>query len=276
MLGYSSEELPSHVSTWEKLIHPDDKAAVKEALHKALDAKSFFYESEHRLKAKDGSWIWILDRGRVIERDENGKALRVTGVHSNITQQLEVRNLLREEDRRKDEFLATLAHELRNTLAPLRTGLSIIKREPSSEMAAKTREMMERQLAHMVRLIDDLLDVSRISTGRLTLKKESLTVKTIVELAVEASKPSIDAGQHHLSISLKNGDARVFGDLTRLSQVVSNILMNAAKYSPDGGMIELSAEVVEQTVRISIKDSGLGIPHNMLMHVSDRSGESHT
>ena len=273
MLGYSSEELPSHASTWEKIIHPDDKAAIKEALHKHLDEKTFFYESEHRLKAKDGSWVWILDRGRVIERDENGKALRVTGVHSNITQQLAVRNLVREADRRKDEFLATLAHELRNPLAPLRTGLSIIKREPSSEMAAKAPEMMERQLAHMVRLIDDLLDVSRITTGRLTLKKEPLTVKTIVELAVEASKPSIDAGHHHLSISLKNGDARVFGDITRLCQVVSNILINAAKYSPDGGTIELSAEVVEQTVRISIKDSGLGIPHNMLMHVFDLFGQ---
>ena len=273
ILGYSLEELPANVSTWETLIHPDDKSAVDEVLLKHLEAKSSFYESEHRLKAKDGSWVWVLDRGRVIERDENGKALRAIGVHSNITQQLAVRELLREGDRRKDEFLATLAHELRNPLAPLRTGLAIIKKDPVSHMADKAREMMERQLAHMVRLIDDLLDVSRITTGRLTLKKETLTVKTIVELAVEASKPSIDAGQHRLLISLKNGDARVCGDLTRLSQVVSNILINAAKYTPDAGTIELSAEVMEHTVHISIKDSGLGIPQDMLMHVFDLFGQ---
>jgi PAS domain S-box-containing protein len=273
MLGYSLEELPAHFSTWEKLLNPVDKAAVEEVLQKHLEAKSPFYESEHRLRAKDGSWVWVLARGRVIERDENGKALRAIGVHSNITQQLAVRNLLREGDRRKDEFLATLAHELRNPLAPLRTGLAIVKRNPASEVAARAREMMERQLAHMVRLVDDLLDVSRITTGRLTLKRESLRIETIIDLAVEASKPSIDAGDHHLSISLQDGDARVFGDLTRLSQVVSNILTNAAKYTPNGGTIEISTRNREGNIEILIKDNGLGIPPNMLIHVFDLFGQ---
>lgn len=273
MLGYDLSELKPHVSTWESLVHPDDKASVTEVLKKHLEGQSLVYESEHRLRAKDGSWVWVLDRGRVVERDIFGKPLRAIGVHSNITTQRRVRELLKEADRRKDEFLATLAHELRNPLAPIRTGLAIIKRDPGGAPAGKAREMMERQLTHMVHLIDDLLDVSRITTGRLILKKESVPLRSVIDLGVEASKPLIDAGHHTLRLSIKDGDVRIFGDVTRLSQIVSNILTNAAKYTPDHGLIELSTHRTDGRVEISIRDNGLGIPAEMLEHVFDLFGQ---
>lgn len=273
MLGYSFNELEPHVRSWEKLVHPDDMGAVMEVLTKHLEGKTPFYESEHRLKRKDGSWIWILDRGRVVERDETGKPLRAIGIHSNITQQRAVRDMLREADRRKDEFLATLAHELRNPLAPIRTGLAIIKKDPSGSPATKAREMMERQLVHMVRLIDDLLDVSRITTGRLALRKESVTVQSIIELAVEASRPLIDAGGHTLTVSVHNGGSKIYGDPTRLAQIVSNILTNAAKYTPEGGHIDLFAARDDGHIEIAVKDNGLGIPKEMLGKVFELFGQ---
>ncbi len=273
MLGYELSELEPNVRTWENMVHPDDMAAVKEVLTKHLEGQSPIYESEHRLRAKDGSWVWVLDRGRVVERDIFGKALRAIGVHSNITTQRMVRDILKEADRRKDEFLATLAHELRNPLAPIRTGLAIIKKEPGCAAAEKAREMMERQLTHMVRLIDDLLDVSRITTGRLILKKESVPLQTIIDLAVEASRPLIDAAHHKFLISMKDGDVKIFGDVTRLSQVVGNILTNAAKYTPDGGTIELSTHRIDGRVEISVRDNGLGIPSDMLDQVFDLFGQ---
>lgn len=273
MLGYSLNELEPHVRSWERLVHPDDLGAVMEVLTKHLEGKTPFYESEHRLKTKDGTWVWILDRGRVVERDESGKPLRAIGIHSNITQQRAVRDMLREADRRKDEFLATLAHELRNPLAPIRTGLAIIKKDPSGSTAAKAREMMERQLVHMVRLIDDLLDVSRITTGRLTLRKESVTVQSIIELAVEASRPLIDAGRHTLSVSVHNGGSKIYGDPTRLAQIVSNILTNAAKYTPEGGHIDLFAARDDGRIEITVTDNGVGIPKEMLGKVFELFGQ---
>ncbi len=273
MLGYDLSELKPHVSTWESLVHPDDKSSITEVLTKHLEGHSPVYESEHRLRAKDGSWVWVLDRGRVVERDIFGKPLRAIGVHSNITTQRRVRELLKEADRRKDEFLATLAHELRNPLAPIRTGLAIIKRDPGGASAGKAREMMERQLTHMVHLIDDLLDVSRITTGRLILKKESVSLRTVIDLGVEASRPLVDAGCHTLKLSINDGDVKILGDVTRLSQIVSNILTNAAKYTPDHGTIELSTHRTDGRVEISIRDNGLGIPAEMLEHVFDLFGQ---
>ncbi len=148
---------------------------------------------------------------------------------------------LREADRRKDEFLATLAHELRNPLAPVRTGLEVLKRMPNSEAASRAREMMDRQVGHMVRLIDDLMDVSRITLGKVTLNKERVTLRTVIEAALETSRPLIDASHHTLVVSVPEQPIWVDADRTRLAQVLGNLLNNAAKYTPPGGRIEIAA-----------------------------------
>ena len=146
----------------------------------------------------------------------------------------------REGDRRKSEFLATLAHELRNPLAPVRTGLQVLKLTRNADAAERAREMMDRQLAHMVRLIDDLLDVSRITRGKIDLRRERVDLKDVVTSAVETSLPLIEAGRHELSVQLPDGPLPVDADVTRLAQVFSNLLTNAAKYTPEGGRIVLS------------------------------------
>ena len=145
------------------------------------------------------------------------------------------------ESQSKDEFLAMLAHELRNPLAPIRTGLQVLRLQPGEEAAERTREMMDRQISHMVRLIDDLLDVSRVSRGKIELKKELIELKAVIGLAVETSLPLIEAGRHELSVQIPSEPLTVEADPTRLGQVFSNLLNNAAKYTPDGGRLEVIA-----------------------------------
>lgn len=176
-------------------------------------------------------------------------------------------NALKEADRRKDEFLATLAHELRNPLAPIRNGLQILRMAPTGDAAEETRAMMERQLSHMVRLIDDLLDVSRVSQGKIELRKQVTSVKNVLQAAIEGSRPLIDAAGHTLEIDLPETDLWLDADLTRLAQIVSNLLNNAAKYTPNGGHITLSARQRGEEAIITVTDNGLGIPADMLPHI---------
>jgi len=176
---------------------------------------------------------------------------------------------LTEADRRKDEFLATLAHELRNPLAPIRNGLDVLRASPNTENAAEVRDMMDRQLSHLVRLVDDLLDVSRVSKGKIELRKAHIALSEIVKTAVDASNPLIAAGHHALTLDLPDDPVWLDADLTRLSQVISNLLNNAAKYTPEGGAIVLSARREGGDVVITVSDNGVGIPHDMLPKVFD-------
>lgn len=174
---------------------------------------------------------------------------------------------LKEADRRKDEFLATLAHELRNPLAPLRNGLHVLRATPTGGNVAEVRDMMDRQLTHLVRLVDDLLDVSRVSQGKIELRKERVEIVEVLKTAREASDPLIAAGRHTLTVDVTDQPLWLEADLTRLSQVVSNLLNNAAKYTPEGGKIALSARPEGRDVVISVSDDGVGIPQEMLPKV---------
>jgi signal transduction histidine kinase len=170
---------------------------------------------------------------------------------------------LEEADRRKDEFLATLAHELRNPLAPVRHGLDILRRSPDSADAPEIREMMHRQLVHLVRLIDDLLDVSRVSQGKIELRKERIQASDVVRSALESSRPLIESAGHSLTAEVPPDPIWLDADLTRLAQVVGNLLNNAAKYTPEGGCIGLSLRIDGDQAVIAVSDNGLGIPADM-------------
>ncbi len=176
---------------------------------------------------------------------------------------------LEEADHRKDEFLATLAHELRNPLAPVRNGLQVLRMHPSEDVAEETRQMMDRQLTHMVRLIDDLLDVSRVSQGKIDLRKEPILLQTAVQNALEATHTAIEEAQHHLTVRLPEDPVWVEADLTRLAQIIGNLLGNAAKYTPSGGKIVLSAEAQPNQVNLRVEDNGSGIPAPMLPKIFD-------
>lgn len=174
---------------------------------------------------------------------------------------------LREAGQRKDEFLATLAHELRNPLAPIQTGLDLLARSRDDDKIDHALGVMHRQLRHMVRLIDDLLDVSRITQGRLELKRSHIKLCEMLDTAVEASRPAIERRKHVLHVSVSDPDLIFDADLTRMAQVVSNLLNNASKYTPGGGLIELSARRDGDHGVIQVRDNGIGIPPEHLEHV---------
>jgi PAS domain S-box-containing protein len=175
-----------------------------------------------------------------------------------------------EADRKKDEFLATLAHELRNPLAPIRNALQIMRLSGKAEVQEDARNVIERQLGQMVHLVDDLLDVSRITQGKVELRLELADVASAVQTAVETSRPLIEVGKHDLTVSLPMPQSlMVRADMTRLCQIIANLLNNAAKYTPDGGRIEVSAQREDALAVVRVKDSGVGISPTMLPRVFD-------
>lgn len=176
---------------------------------------------------------------------------------------------LREAANRKDEFLAMLAHELRNPLAPISSSLHILRRFPDRQMALRCHDVIERQVSHLSRLVDDLLDVSRIATGKVMLNFESVSLCSVLSDAVEVSRPLIDKAGHDFRESFPAAAVCVLGDRTRLAQVFSNLLNNAAKYTPPGGAIELTAQVDGDDAVVRVADNGIGIPEEQLPKVFD-------
>jgi signal transduction histidine kinase len=176
--------------------------------------------------------------------------------------------VLRDSDRRKDEFLATLAHELRNPLAPLRTGLAVLKAMPSpGSRFAGVLGMMERQMGLLVRLIDDLLDVARISRGKIELVRQPLELREVVEAALESCAPMIEAARHAVELKLVSQPVWVDADRVRLVQVLGNLISNAAKYTPDGGCITVELQVRSDKAELCVSDTGVGIAPEMLTRV---------
>jgi signal transduction histidine kinase len=182
----------------------------------------------------------------------------------------EAESRLKDADRRKDEFLAMLAHELRNPLAPISMAAQTLQFASVDQARVRlTCQIIDRQVRHMTSLLDDLLDVSRVTRGFVKLDQEMLDIKSIVSDAVEQVRPLIEARRHRLTLQLAHETARVQGDRTRLVQIVSNLLNNAAKYTPEGGDILLQLEVQAQQVMLIVRDTGIGIDATLLPHVFD-------
>jgi len=187
-----------------------------------------------------------------------------------VTDRKRAEEQLREADRRKSEFLAILAHELRNPLAPLRNGLHILKRRSAVDPTiSDTVSMMDRQMTHLVRLVDDLLDVSRITRGRLELRQRKVLLTQILTNAVESTRAAIESSRHELTVEVRAPDLLVDGDPDRLAQVFSNLLLNAAKYTDAGGRITLSLDRDNREAIVTVQDNGIGIPPHALEQVFD-------
>jgi signal transduction histidine kinase len=177
---------------------------------------------------------------------------------------------LQEQDRRKDEFLAMLAHELRNPLAPIAAAAELLKSSRAGEeRVARASDVIGRQVRHMSSLVDDLLDISRVTRGLIHLERERVGIDAIVASAVEQARPMIEARGHVLAISLAPDGASVTGDAKRLVQVIVNLLANAAKYTPPGGRVAVEVTQDEGKVRIAVSDNGIGIGAELLPHVFD-------
>jgi PAS domain S-box-containing protein len=204
----------------------------------------------------------------VPERGPSGESTSVLGVTQDVTEQKRAEEALRKADRRKDEFLATLAHELRNPLAPIRNSIEILRLAADNHAVVQTAQAtMRRQIEHMVRLIDDLLDVARISSGKITLRKKRVSLRELTETAAEASRPVIEAKGHAFRLTLPQEPILLDVDPTRVAQAFTNLLTNAAKYTPDGGSIELAARRKSGELVVRVVDNGLGIPPGMLTEV---------
>jgi PAS domain S-box-containing protein len=255
-------------------LHPDDRQradrAVKASLQSSSDGQ---YEISYRAQWPDGTVRWIVAKGKAFFEGEGDarRAVRFIGTVRDTTQEREtqqrIQNLveeLRVADRRKDEFLAILAHELRNPLAPVRTGLEVMKLAADNpEIVQEVRATMERQVEQLVRLVDDLLEVSRITRGKLELRPRRVELSEVIQSAVEASRPFIDEAGHQLLVSVAPEPVYLNADPHRLAQVVSNLLNNAARYTPDRGTIRLTAGQQDHCATISVKDTGVGIPRDM-------------
>jgi len=223
------------------------------------------YETVRR--RKDGELVDISLSVSPIVNCE-GVVVGASKIARDITERKRAVEALRETDRRKNEFLATLAHELRNPLAPIRNSLNVLRLSgPNAIVVAEVQEVMERQVNHMVRLVDDLLEISRINTGKIDLRPEPVELASVVRNAVETSRPLIDTGRHELTTTLPATPLTVDGDPVRLSQVVANLLNNAAKYTPAGGRITLTVRREGSEAAISVRDTGIGIAPTMLRRV---------
>jgi PAS domain S-box-containing protein len=251
---------------WAENVHPDDFDRCLMTYTTAFDARRNF-SMEYRLRRRDGEFRWILDDG-VPRFGPAGEFTGYIGSCIDITERRRVEERLRDADRRKDEFLAVLSHELRNPLAPVRTAAHYLKARnlPDADLN-RSAEIIERQVGQMARLIDDLLDVSRISRGVIELRRETLDFAEVVEAAVDSCRGEIEARSQDLRVRLPERPVVFDADRHRLVQAVSNLLSNAAKYTPMGGRIELATRAQGSLLEVLVEDNGIGIPPNQLSEI---------
>lgn len=247
---------------WAEGIHPHDHDRCLLTYGAAFDAHTPF-SMEYRLRRHDGEYRWLVDNG-VPRFGADGAFDGFIGSCLDVTDYKNAEAGLREADRRKDEFLAVLAHELRSPLAPISSGLQVMRMAGVDGTIEQARSMMERQLRQMTRLVDDLLDVSRLTTGKLELRMERLQLRDVIAAALETSKPVIELQGHAISVAVPDEPIFLDGDPVRLAQVVSNLLTNSAKYTHRGGNIRVSVAGDDTTAVVTVADDGIGIPSNML------------
>ncbi len=248
---------------WSDLLHPDDVQATVSAWQECVRTGGMWYR-EVRFKGADGHYHPILAQG-VQMRDADGKPTGWAGINLDVSRIKKTEEALREADRRKDEFLATLAHELRNPLAPIRHAARLLGVKGLDEAQVKAaREIIARQVTRMALLLDDLLELSRITRGRVELRREPVAVSALVSAALETAQPLIDSKHHELTVHLPADNAELLVDPLRMSQALSNLLTNAAKYTDPGGRIALDIQCSPASVTFAVTDSGIGIDASVL------------
>jgi signal transduction histidine kinase/ActR/RegA family two-component response regulator len=236
----------------------------------ALSGAPAQWEGELSFARVGGGTIPVYFKGFAV-RDAQGSNIGLATITRDITEPKRAEDELRriaadlsEADHRKSEFLATLAHELRNPLAPIRTGLDLLRITGDEATAERVHDMMDRQLGHLIHLVDDLLDVARITRGKIELKKESVDLRAVVATALETSAALIEGSGHELAVRLPDEPLELEADVTRLVQVLSNLLNNAAKYTPPGGQVSVAAWREDGQALVAVSDSGVGIPAESL------------
>ncbi len=268
--GYSRDEL-LNMSPFD-LDHPDDREADAERVLKALADPASGYHAEKRYLRKDGTIRWVHVAANIL-RDELGRPMQTAAVVLDITERKRAEEALQRSDRMKDEFLATLAHELRNPLAPLTSAVELLCSSGNGD-GDWSRRVIDRQVRHLTRLIDDLLDVSRITRDKLELRKQRIELADVINGALEASLPMLERCEQTVTTSLPVEPVFIDGDLVRLTQVFTNLLTNAAKFTESPGAVRITARRDAENVWISVEDSGIGIASEDLPRIFDKFYQS--
>ena len=257
-----------HVDRLFEKIHPDDLPAVRAGTEPAFDpAGDVLMRANYRVVRSDGTVRW-LDSGGYVQFEDQAdgtrRAARAFGVIWDVTEQGRLLEALKEADRRKDDFLAMLAHELRNPLAPIRNAIRVLEREPLGEPGRRALDMSARQIRHLTRLVDDLLEVSRVSRGLIELRPEPVMVQHLVYGVVDGLASTLDERAQSIAFEMPGEPVRLSADPVRLSQIVENVLTNASKYTDPGGRITVRVAETDESVTIEVEDTGIGIaPEHM-------------
>lgn len=265
ILGYDLADVEER---WKQVV-PEDVDQLRSAFAEAIAGDGNLKVISRRIRPDDGRVIWVDNRGTVV-RDDAGAAIAVRGITVDVTERVAAEQELQAANRRKDEFLAMLAHELRNPLAPIATAAMLLKLpEVDTARARHAVDVIDRQVRHMTALVDDLLDVSRVTRGLVQLEMAPCELGAIAASAVEQSRPLIEARGHRLDLRADLEASWVLGERTRLVQVIANLLNNAAKYTPPGGQIVLELGGSDSTVTVTVRDNGSGIEAALLPRVFD-------
>jgi PAS domain S-box-containing protein len=265
--GRSRAALVSHHGDWLEAVHPEDRPLMA-ARWAALDSEPY-YDEEFRVVLPDGAFRWVRDRLRPV-RNAKDEVYRVARITSDVSRRKEMEGLLRAADSNKNEFLATLAHELRNPLSPIRNAAALLGTTGpgAPDKQARAKEVITRQVDHLAHLVDDLLDVARISEGKISLRKEEVNIGAVIAQAVETAGPLMTARAHRLDLHVPDEQVWVTGDPVRLAQSMGNLLHNAAKFTPKGGQVSVTVGLTDHgTVRIAVQDNGIGIAEDSLPRI---------
>jgi PAS domain S-box-containing protein len=266
LVGITQEECSGF--GWGDVLHPDDAERTIAAWQECVRTGEK-WDIEHRFRGVDGKYHAVLARGTPV-RGEDGNVVCWAGINLDIDEIKGAEDRLREMDRRKDEFLATLAHELRNPLAPIRNAAHAIRLKAAGDpQIQRLQEIIDRQIEHLSRLVDDLLDISRITYGKIEVRKERVSLLHCVEYAIEVTRPLLEARRHAFSFEPVAEPSWVVGDEARISQIIANVLTNAAKFTEPGGrvLVRMGRDGANATVRIS--DNGIGMPEALRARVFD-------
>ena len=248
----------THAQQTFEVGHPDDRDRARQVVERALESGDEYEFLSRMHRADTGELRWIQTRGHV-HRDADGKVVHVSGVTADVTELALAQEQLREESRRKDAFLATLAHELRNPLAPIRYATSLLGDKATPLQRQRAREVIDRQSAHMTRLLDDLLDISRITRDVIELKLEVVDLRQAVEHAAENARNLFAQRRQRFEVQVPDQPILIRADATRIQQVLGNVLDNASKYTPQGGHVGLSLERRGTEALVRVRDDGIGI-----------------
>ena len=265
LVGYNMCE--GHV-TWRG-VHPDDVGRLRNAASKAIAERTEFHEAVRLVRPDNGERMWVEIRGDVV-CDETGSPIKVHGITLDVSERAEAQERLTEASRRKDEFLAMLAHELRNPLSPISSAAHLLTvPNVSPALIKQSSQVIARQVGFMTNLIDDLLDVSRVTRGLVVIERDMLRVTDMLNGAIEQVRPLLDSRRQQLVVDMEPNLSMIRGDQTRLVQVLANLVNNSAKYTPHGGKIEITVRRVAESILIRVADNGMGITPELLPYVFD-------